>query len=78
MLTVNQGLNILCRKKCLGREAHWLNTWSLSVYSISMENSMFLSYVADCHGHRSGVSWLHVLEQIELGRVLALLLLLSI
>jgi hypothetical protein len=38
---VNQRLNTFCRKGCLGREARWLNTWSLSRHLISMENSSF-------------------------------------
>ena len=39
LLIVNQGLNTFCWKECLGRDAHWLNTWDLSRYLINMENS---------------------------------------
>lgn len=30
LLGVDQGLNTFCRRGCLGREAHWLNTQGLS------------------------------------------------
>lgn len=62
LLRVNQGLNAFCGKECPGREAHWLNTWVLSEYLISMENSGFLCFVADCHSSLSGVSWLCVFQ----------------
>ena len=70
LLRLNQGLNTFCGKECPGREAHWLNIQGLSRYIITTENSRFLCYVTDCHGPLSGVSWLHVLEQV-FGRELA-------
>jgi hypothetical protein len=39
LLRVSQGLNTSCGKEYPGREAHWLNTWGLYWYLISMENS---------------------------------------
>ena len=37
------------RKVCLGREAHWLDTWSLSRYLISVENSaLFIIVLVTC------------------------------
>jgi hypothetical protein len=40
LLEVKQGLNMFCRKECPSREADWLDTWVLSKYLISMENSI--------------------------------------
>lgn len=45
LLMVNQGLNIFCKKECLGREPHWVNTLNLSRCLISMEKSSFLCHV---------------------------------
>lgn len=41
LLRVNQELNTFCRKGCPGRKAHWLNTWVLSRYLVSIENIRF-------------------------------------
>jgi hypothetical protein len=64
LLGVKEGLNTFCRKKCPGREAHWLNTPDLFKYLISMENSGFLCYMTDSQGPLSGASWLHVPDQV--------------
>lgn len=59
LIRVNQGLNTCSRKKCPGREAHWLNTQGLSAYLISTENPRFSCYPTDamilsvgCHGYQ--------------------------
>lgn len=41
---VNQRYDTFCRKEYLGRGAHWLNTWGLSSFLISMGNSRFSCY----------------------------------
>jgi hypothetical protein len=64
LLRVNQGLNTFCGKEYPGREAHWLNTLGLFRYLISTENSRLLCYMTNCHGPLSGVSWLHVPNQV--------------
>lgn len=46
LLEVKQGLNMFCRKECPSREADWLDTWVLSKYLISMENSI-LGYITN-------------------------------
>lgn len=51
-----------------------MSEYSRPRYLISMENSKFLCYETDCHCPLSGVSWLHVPEQVELGRELTPLL----
>jgi hypothetical protein len=64
---VIQGLSTFCRKGSSGREVHWLNTWGLSKYFISMENSRFLYDMTGCDGPLSEVSGLNVLGQAEPG-----------
>jgi hypothetical protein len=60
LLRVNKKLNSFCRKGCLGREAHWLNTQGLSRYLISTKNSRFyVCNVTSCHRPLGGVSWSH-------------------
>ena len=64
LLRVNKKLNSFCRKGCLGREARWLNTWSLSRHLISMENSRF---------YAQGVSWLLASGQVDPGQKLVIM-----
>ena len=64
LLRVNHGLNTFCGKECPGREAHWLKTGDLSRHLIIMEKSRFLCYMTDCYGPLSGLSWLHVADQV--------------
>jgi hypothetical protein len=64
LFRVNQGLNTFFGKECPGREAHWLNTQGLPRYLNCMRNSKFLCYGTDYHGPLSGVSWLHVPDQV--------------
>jgi hypothetical protein len=72
-LRVTQELNTFCRKGCPRREAHWLNTRSLSRYFISMENFRFSCYVTSCCGPLSGVSWSRASGQVESGQELILM-----
>ena len=68
LLRMSQRLNTFCREKCPRREAHWLNAEGVSRYLISMENFRFYA-MTECYSSFSGMSWLHVLEQVEAGRV---------
>ena len=45
LLRVNQGLDAFCRKEYPRRDAHWMNTWGLYRYLISIENYRFLCHV---------------------------------
>ena len=54
---LNQRLNTFWMKGCPGKEVHWLNTWGLSSYPISMRYSIFYATMTSCHVPFSGVLW---------------------
>ena len=59
LFSVNQGLNIFCRKGCPGREAHWLSTGAYLGTSLPWRTQGFsASDRLGCHGPFNEVSWL--------------------
>jgi len=68
---VNEGLNAFLFEGMPRKESSLAEYLGHIYILIRMENSRFLCYLTDCHGSFCGVSWLHVLEQVEFVRELA-------